>query len=265
MIAFGDRLRQAREKIGLSLDEVAARTKIRASILDAIERADLTRLPVGFYTKAFLRAYAAEVHLDPEPIVQEYAALLGAPAVLLPPAEPSADRVTLPRPMELFALVRPGLAPVGMVALAGILLFFVYTIRDADQPGGSSGAEPEAAATTGTLSSSPSQDTQGTGERTDAIAALGRQAERLTVEVRPTGPLWLEGTADGRRVVRRLLQPHETLVVEARDEMRLVIGDAGAFDFSINGRPGRPLGGPGQVRTVEVRRDNYRKFLAVPQ
>ena len=37
--------------------------------------------------------------------------------------------------------------------------------------------------------------------------------------------------------------------------------DAGVFEFSINQRPGRSLGGRGQVVTVEIDRANYRSFL----
>jgi hypothetical protein len=82
------------------------------------------------------------------------------------------------------------------------------------------------------------------------------------VEVRPTGLLWLEATADDKRVIRRLLQPRENVVFNARDEINLRIGDVGAFDYSVNGRPGRPLGGPGQVRTIDITPDNYRAFLS---
>ena len=45
-------------------------------------------------------------------------------------------------------------------------------------------------------------------------------------------------------------------------EIVLNVGDAGAFDFSINQQPGRSLGDPGQVvNGVEINRDNYRSFI----
>jgi cytoskeleton protein RodZ len=261
MIAFGDQLKRARQKAGLSLDELSSRTKIRVSLLDAIERADLTRLPGGFYTKAFLRAYAAEVGLDAQPIVHEYEALFEAPPPAPQQTELPADRNrnTTPNLTELFALLRLRLAPLGMFALAGVLLVFVFNLRDTGD-GRSVDAEPEAAGTSGTAPVSPAARGPATSQESIA-AASPHQPEPLKIDVRPTGLLWLEGTADGERVVRRLLQPPERLVLEARDEIRLVIGDAGAFAFSINGRPGRPLGRPGEVRTIDVTPGNYQEFL----
>jgi len=257
MIAFGERLRRAREASGISLVDLSARTKIRLTVLDAIERADLARLPSSFYAKTFLRAYAAEVHLDPEPIIEEYSALVEAPALARRQTELPGDRNGVP-PI-LFGVVRRGLAPAGMFALAAILLFFANNFRQTDRPNPLSEAEPGATATSGTTPPSPAAERTPTSE--DSMAASRHQPELLTVEVRPAGLLWLEGTADGQRVIKRLLQPQEKFVVEAHNEIGLLIGDAAAFDFSINGRPGRPLGRPGEVRTLAITRDNYREFL----
>jgi cytoskeleton protein RodZ len=262
MMAFGEQLRRAREKSGISLDELSARTKIRVSILEAIERGDLARLPAIFYTKAFVRAYAAEVRLDPEPIVQEYVALSEPPPPAPQQTELRGVRDTPPPPSmaELFGLVRPGLAPLAMFAVAGLLLFAVFKFSHTDRPGPSADVEPGAVATGG--NTPPSQAPQGTAAGENSIAPVAHQPDRLTVEIRPTGILWLEGTADGERVIRRLLQPREHIVIDARDEIRLLIGDAGAFDYSINGRPGRRLGGPGEVRTIDVNRANYEELLS---
>lgn len=57
----GHQLSTARQQRGLTLDDVSRATKIPVSILDAIERNDNARLPQGFFTRAFVRAYAHEV------------------------------------------------------------------------------------------------------------------------------------------------------------------------------------------------------------
>lgn len=57
----GHQLSTARQQRGLTLDDVSRATKIPVSILDAIERNDTARLPQGFFTRAFVRAYAHEV------------------------------------------------------------------------------------------------------------------------------------------------------------------------------------------------------------
>jgi cytoskeleton protein RodZ len=261
MISFGEQLKRARETAGLSLDELSARTKIRVSLLDAIERADLARLPGAFYTKGFLRAYAAEVGIAAPPIIEGYEALFEAQ---LPAPPPQQDELlsewnTPPNMVELVARARSGLAPIGTFALAAALLAFAVNLRP-DRPGRSVD-EPGAAGTSGSGPALPAASGAPTPSG-DSIAGDSHQPDLLTLDVRPTGPLWLEGTADGRRVVRKLLQPPEQLVVEARDEIKLLVGDAGTFAFSINGRPGRPLGKQGEVRTIDVKPGNYQEFLS---
>lgn len=59
-------LRHVRERLGLSLPDIADRTKIRTSILGAIERNEIERLPPPIFTRAFVKAYAREVGLDPQ-------------------------------------------------------------------------------------------------------------------------------------------------------------------------------------------------------
>src|SRR5437016_2411394 len=71
-MGVGNQLRQAREQHGISLTELSDRTKISQPNLRAIERDDFDRVPGGLFTRGFLRAYAHEVGLDPEPLVQQY-------------------------------------------------------------------------------------------------------------------------------------------------------------------------------------------------
>lgn len=58
MIRVGQKLRDARIKKGLSLDQVAAATKIKASFLSAIERGEYTKLPSSAYAQGFVSNYA---------------------------------------------------------------------------------------------------------------------------------------------------------------------------------------------------------------
>jgi cytoskeletal protein RodZ len=71
---FGAHLRQAREQRGVSLREIAERTKISVLALEALERNDISRLPGGIFTRAFVRSYASEVGLDPEDTVRRFLA-----------------------------------------------------------------------------------------------------------------------------------------------------------------------------------------------
>jgi cytoskeleton protein RodZ len=69
---FGDKLREARERRGLSLRQIANATKISMLTLEALERNDIARLPGGIFSRGVVRSYAIEVGLDPESTIEEF-------------------------------------------------------------------------------------------------------------------------------------------------------------------------------------------------
>lgn len=60
----GDRLRAAREAAGLTLAEIAQRTRVPLRHLEAIEHSDFAALPSPTYAVGFARAYARAVGMD---------------------------------------------------------------------------------------------------------------------------------------------------------------------------------------------------------
>ena len=74
MADFGAQLREARERKGISLRQIAAATKISIAALEALERNDISRLPGGIFSRAFVRSYAIEVGLDPDETVRKFLA-----------------------------------------------------------------------------------------------------------------------------------------------------------------------------------------------
>jgi cytoskeleton protein RodZ len=71
---FGSKLREARERRGVSLRQISDHTKISVAALESLERNDPSRLPGGIFTRSFVRSYAVEVGLDPDAIVREFLA-----------------------------------------------------------------------------------------------------------------------------------------------------------------------------------------------
>jgi transcriptional regulator with XRE-family HTH domain len=82
---FGPRLRLERERRGITLDHIAAATKISRPLLVALERSDVSRWPLGIFRRSFIRAYAEAVGLDPVATAAEFARLFPEPGA--PPAE----------------------------------------------------------------------------------------------------------------------------------------------------------------------------------
>lgn len=258
-------LRAARERQGLTLKQLAETTKISPSVLASLEANDVDQLPGGLFIRAFVRSYAAEVGLDPGHTVD---ALLEAypdqrlSAVVRPRVEPAGSVGGQQQP----SLVRTaiGLLIISVIVV-GLLLFF--GVR------GSTGADTddETAAVDDVVvdGTAPSVDVAppplpvGGQLVTPTVAPITEPAAEgpLTVAVHPTAPCWVSLTIDGERVFAGVMGAGEREVYQADRQIVLNVGDAGVFDFSINQQPGRVLGEPGQVVTVEIDRDNYRGFV----
>jgi transcriptional regulator with XRE-family HTH domain len=73
--SFGTYLRRQRELYGLTLDHVAGVTKISKSLLAALEQDDVSKWPEGIFRRAFFRAYASTIGLDPAPLMDDFARL----------------------------------------------------------------------------------------------------------------------------------------------------------------------------------------------
>jgi cytoskeletal protein RodZ len=95
---FGGRLREAREAKGISLREIAGRTKISVAALEALERNDVSKLPGGIFSRSIVKAYAIEVGLDADRTVQEFLDRFddepppAPPATYVPPEEIEFER-----------------------------------------------------------------------------------------------------------------------------------------------------------------------------
>src|SRR5262245_57964162 len=72
---FGTRLRKRREQQKMSLAAIAEQTKIKASLLEGLERDDVSQWPGGIFRRSFVRAYAQALDLDPDATLREFLAI----------------------------------------------------------------------------------------------------------------------------------------------------------------------------------------------
>jgi hypothetical protein len=86
--SFGGRLRRERERRQIALSSISANTKISATLFEALEREDLSRWPTGIFRRAFIRAYATAIGLDPDAVQREFLERFPDPAEALPIVAP---------------------------------------------------------------------------------------------------------------------------------------------------------------------------------
>ena len=72
---FVTRLRRHRERNRISLEEIAAATRVKKELFEALEANDLSAWPRGLYARAWVRTYACAVGLDPIDTVDEFCRL----------------------------------------------------------------------------------------------------------------------------------------------------------------------------------------------
>src|SRR5207245_7970369 len=128
---FGARLRQQHERQQITLISIAEQTKINVSLLEALERDDVSHWPAGIFRRAFIRAYAQAIGLDPAVVVGEFLELYPDPIEVVPPVSVVMPDVggasASPRPPTRFRYLvesigslfhlRPGVVQMGSFAL----------------------------------------------------------------------------------------------------------------------------------------------------
>jgi cytoskeletal protein RodZ len=245
---FGGKLRQARERRGISLRQIASSTKIAAAALEALEKNDISKLPGGIFSRAFVRSYAVEVGLDPDETVKEFLDRFNQDA------PPSAESMAAAIPEEEKQFEQRQRQAVKALAFGGaslvvlvVVLYFVLRGRSAAAPPDTP-PPPAADAAPVQVLELPPPAAPDAGKPTGTAPA----AAQLKLEIAPVSECWVALTVDGRKVFGRIMQPGERESHVVQREAVVEIGDAGAFAFSVNGRPGKPLGDKGQVKTLKI-------------
>ena len=130
---FGERLREARERRGVSLRQIAEHTKLSVAALEALERNDPSLLPGGIFARAFVRSYAVEVGLDPEATVREFVQRFNVEPAL------SASALAAAQPTRTAGADSPHrtgamiikIVVVSLVAMA--ILLYLTRVRDSEE------------------------------------------------------------------------------------------------------------------------------------
>jgi cytoskeletal protein RodZ len=238
----GGKLREARERRGISVRQIANATKISVGALEALERNDISRLPGGIFSRAFVRSYAIEVGLDPETTIQEFIAQFPNDSVTQGhPAsgqnddneQIESDRRTASTFLKLIAVSVP---------LAGIVLYVVMSNRRI----GPAGTPPPAKARE--TASRP-----GNPPPAEAPFVVGISA---------TAKSFVSAMVDGEQTIEREMASGEHQEVTVRRDIVLTAADAGAIVLTLDGADAKPLGKSGESTTVRLNAQNFEDYLA---
>lgn len=275
MISLGAKLRETRERKGLSLEEISMRTKIRQSYLEAIENDRLESIPGGFFSRSFARQYAEALGVE-----NDLDALLRA-ATPAPGLDVKLEKLTDYRSPNKSLILPGGNEEEGtefyheaaflkerqsntgwMIAAAMLACLSLGYLAWSQKPELLTSLIPSrtvAVAETPAAAAAPAvaSAVEAKAEQTPAPVPEAAPKAPVVVEVKALEPTWLRLTADGRQTFDGTMSVGETRTFRVDETAILLTGNAGGLDVVYNGKPVGPVGPSGRVRTVVFTPESY--------
>jgi cytoskeleton protein RodZ len=247
-VSIGQALSAARRDAGLSVDDISAKTRLRATVVRAIEADDFSLCGGDFYARGHIRTLAGLVGLDPVPLLAEYDATIGlnddGPATTqLYETEASGRAIT--RSAQKRA-PNWGLAGAAMVLVVIIIVAVVGLTNRGGKGAPARAAPPAAAGTSSAPPSSPSpapvvpvpvaSPLQSPTEvaPSTAVAEVGVHIVVLVT----TKKCWIEATGSNGPadvLYQGVLNAGETRTFDDPQRVSLRLGNAPATDLTVNG------------------------------
>jgi cytoskeleton protein RodZ len=249
--SVGPILRQERLRQGLSLDEIAGRTRISQRFLAAIEAEDFGQLPGVVFTRNFVRQFASALGMEPDPL------LAGLPRVDVENAPlPDAAQFARPRrpnPRWASAMSSAVWVILAIGASAGAYVYLNGRTVSGGKVEAKITEKPPVSVVTpaATQMAAPAPVVITPAPTSDAPTAnLENHAVQVVLKAREAS--WVQIIADGKNAFTGTLHPNDSREVAADALVKVIAGNAGGLEISLNGKALDPIGPSGQVRTVRL-------------
>jgi len=225
----GEQLRAAREKQGLSLEDVASQTRIPRRHLENLEIGDWSQLPAPTYTIGFAKSYAGAVGLDRTEIGDQLRAEMGG-------YRPESTTQDVFQPADPARAMPKGLVIGALVAVVVLFLIFSWLHNRSLAP---APQEVPAAATT----QAPAPQQQAAQPQPQAAPAANGP-----VVLTATDQSWIQVTNNGKTLFEGLLQPGQTYQVPpTATAPKLKAGKPETLKITVGNAVAPPVGPPGKV------------------
>jgi cytoskeleton protein RodZ len=262
---FGEHLKREREMRGVSLDEIAAATRISTRFLEAIENERWDQLPGGVFNRGFIRSIARFLGLDEDSLVAEYALGIKDHAETGAGADRAGETPRNWRPAVAAIIATIAI----VVAIAGGLLAYKrygagITARLHRRSAGA-GAPARVSVPTGTpaapnqtakpndlRAASPVPAASVAGEPSASAAAV------LALKIEAGKPADLKVVADGKTVFEGTVHPNDVKQFEAHDAFQVSSSESSALLLELNGQTVPPIGTPGQPGSITLTRNDLK-------
>jgi cytoskeleton protein RodZ len=246
VVSIGQTLAAARRDAGLSIDDISAKTRLRATVVRAIEADDFSLCGGDFYARGHIRTLAGLVGADPVALLADYDANVAQSDDLAPSqiyeTEQSGRAIT--RSAEKRS-PHWGLAAVS-AALVAIIVYFGVSLVNGNKHDNTAAAPPVAAATgpstqpVSSPSASPVTSSPASAPTTqpppDTTPSTVVAEAGVHVVLRITSKCWVAATAsNGQALYQGILNPGDTKTFDDPQRIDLRLGNAPGTDLTVNG------------------------------
>ncbi len=274
---IGEMLLAAREKAGLSLEEVSGRTRITRKNLEYLETDNFDALPAKVYVKGFLRTYADFLGLDAGHLLNKYEVQSGqthkskGDTWEIQTDELIEERVRYPGILSKYII--PAII---VIALIFIIIKLIGGEREqveppssvpeaekfmreegeeedkaVEQEGEDEEATPEPPPSQEDQSAVPAENDSGVGRKVISLTLIANQGDSAWFDV-----ITLSSSDGGMDTIYHdfFLKPGESNTLKATEKIVFrKIGNAGGFVMKLDGEVLPPLGKRGEVKTnIEI-------------
>ena len=266
---IGNRLKSARKKMGMSVDQVYVDLKIHPDILRALEEDKIDPKIGDIYLKGFLKKYADFLGFDGEEIASEFIDRESREREKWNNFVdvPSQDGHPPPILKDRFERSLPVTTAIAVVLVIALIVYagskFIGGLRELGSRPPKASSEPP-----------PKKEVAKTGEPATAKPKIDRpKAKRpappvkkkfivsrrspLLLKAETKDKVWLRVKSDGEVIFENTLSKNSVMTWEAKDELELWVGRGDALDLTLNdnhlGSPGR-----GRIRRVIINREGMK-------
>jgi cytoskeletal protein RodZ len=236
-VSIGETLATKRQEAGLTVTQVSERTRIRQTVIRAIECDDFDMCGGNFYARGHVRSIARVIGLDPEPLVREYDDAHGG----APQAVPAAVAFEPETPVRFRERRTPNWSAAMAIAL---ILVLIYGVVHAFGSDGRTHRPLRADQVSRVVTPRP-DPVPAPATSTPAVTASRKE---VTVRVDARQASWVNVRDNtGRQLFSGLVRAGDTRQWSARKKIRIVIGNCGGVKLTVNGKDLGSPGGAGQV------------------
>jgi len=240
---LGSELKDAREFQGMTLEDVHHQTKISLKFLRAIENNDFAVLP-NVYLRAFLKAYASSVGIEPEKVLKAFDEIAGVKVQEEPPLiedkyEPESSIMDLIEPAINWARRNTRILLYGAGGIAVIIIAIIIF-------GGSAGDKAS--------KSQMEADLSGNAHIKNGIQLSVKALENLYLMV----------SIDGGDSLDYTLLNESSKQFTAAEKLWVLTSNAGAMEIQVNGTPVQTLADTGWAAHFTVDKNGLQILDAYP-